>query len=71
MDVTRRALARMLAVTAAVPALAPLETAVAQSAPPGADSDLNAARNELRSNAQKLAQVRVPLGTQPAFRFKA
>jgi hypothetical protein len=61
----------MLAVTAAAPALVPSETAVAQSASGNADSDLNTARNELHVNAQRLAQVRVPMSAEPAFRFRA
>jgi hypothetical protein len=70
MDVTRRAVGRILAATAII------SSGVAAQAPPpaaspNADADLNAARALMRSDAQRLAQVRLPMSTEPAFRFRA
>ena len=73
-NVTRRTVARMFAAAAAVPVLVPGEIAASQVSPqtaPAADAELRAARETLRSNAQRLAQVRVPMNVEPAFRFKA
>jgi hypothetical protein len=75
MDITRRTLARVFAATAAAPALVPVDAAAApappQGAPAGAEADLNTAREMMRSDARRLAQVHVPMSTEPAFRFKA
>ncbi len=65
MDLTRRSLAKALAVAAAV-----RPSAVAQSAPP-VDADLQSARDQMRSNAQQIAKVKLPMATEPAFHFKA
>jgi hypothetical protein len=62
MDVTRRTLARMLAV-AAVP-----QAAEAQAP---ADADLESAREVLRTNLQQIAKVKLPMATEPACHFKA
>jgi hypothetical protein len=64
MKVTRRSLARMLAVAAAAP-----QTAGSQTPP--ADADLDSAREQLKSNAQQVAKVKLPMPTEPAFHFKA
>jgi hypothetical protein len=63
-DVTRRSLARLLAVAAVVP-----EAGVAQSAAP--DADLDTARALLRTNAEQIAKVKLPMATEPAAHFKA
>jgi len=66
MDVTRRKLARMLAMSAAVP------VAIAQTpAAPDSDDNLKSARDQMRNNAQRLAKVSLPMSTEPAFLFKA
>jgi hypothetical protein len=66
MKVTRRALGRILAATAAVPL-----QAVPQAPSPDADEELKAARDRLRNQAVQLARVPLPKTTEPAFRFKA
>ena len=63
MAVTRRSLARMLAGAAVA------RKTVAQTAAPG-DADLEAARELMRANAQQIAQVKLPMATEPAFHFK-
>jgi hypothetical protein len=60
MKLTRRKLAVAL--------LAP--AAAAQQPPPPAD-DLAAARARLKTNADALAKVDVPMSAEPAFTFKA
>lgn len=67
MNVTRRKLARILAATTAVPLAASAQT----PAPADPDENLKSAREQMRGNAQALAKVRVPMATEPAFRFKA
>jgi hypothetical protein len=42
----------------------------AQRAAPG-DADLEAARELMRTNAQQIAKVKLPMATEPAFHFKA
>ena len=69
MQVTRRSIprilaARMLAVAAAVPQAAP-----SQTLPP--DAELEAAREPLKTSAQQIAKVKLPMATEPAFHFKA
>jgi hypothetical protein len=66
MQVTRRKLAQILT-TAAVVRAAP-------QAPPGApsaDEDLRSARDDLRNNARRIAQVKLSMATEPPFHFKA
>jgi hypothetical protein len=43
----------------------------APQAPPAESDDDRSAHDLLRSNAQQLAKVSVPMATEPAFRFKA
>ena len=66
MRVTRRKLAQILTAAAAV-------TTTLEAAPqaPSADEDLRSARADLRSNALRIAQVKLPMSAEPAFRFKA
>ena len=64
MKFTRRKLALTLAtVAAAAPAQTPPQ-------PVSAD-ELAAKRDLLRANAQAVQNVKVPMATEPAFRFKA
>ena len=57
-------MARILAAAAAVP-----QAATSQS--PAADADFDAAREQLKSNVQQVAKVKLPASTEPAFHFKA
>jgi hypothetical protein len=68
-NVTRRSLARMLAV-----GVAARQTGVAQAPPQtvaAADADLDSARELLRTNLAQIAKVKLPMATEPAFHFKA
>jgi hypothetical protein len=66
MDVTRRTLAQLFAATAVVP----LTEAAPQASDAQSDDD-RSARELLRSNAQQLAKVALPMATEPACHFKA
>jgi hypothetical protein len=66
MKVTRRALGRILAATAAVPL-----QAAPQGPSPDADEELKAARERLRNQAAQIARVPLLKTVEPAFRFKA
>jgi hypothetical protein len=68
MKLNRRASVRILAAAAATPVL------VAQTlAPPAqtASPELQSARNGLQENARRIARVKLPRSTEPAFRFRA
>ena len=54
----------MLAVAAAAPQAGSSQT-------PPADADLNSAREQMKTNAQQIAKVKLPMDTEPAFHFKA
>jgi hypothetical protein len=54
----------MLAAAAAAP------QAATSQAPPS-DADLDAAREQMKTNAQQIAKVKLPMATEPAFHFKA
>jgi hypothetical protein len=74
MDVTRRTLTRLVAAAVATPLTPAITQAVTQAAPqasPAESDDDRSARELLRSNAQQLAKVSLPMATEPAFRFKA
>lgn len=67
---TRRSLARLLASNAlisgaAVPAVLAAQTA----ADSGNDQEIVA--GQMRDNAQQLDKVKLPMATEPAFRFQA
>jgi hypothetical protein len=64
MKVTRRALGRILAATAAA---APLK-ATPQT---DADEESRSAREALRNNAEQIAKIPLKMATEPAFTFKA
>jgi len=68
MNVTRRNMARMLAATTAIPALA---IPAAAQAPADSDEETRSAHDLMRSNAQALAKVKLPMATEPAVHFKA
>jgi len=63
--VTRRSLARLLAVAALAP------QAGNSQATPSPDADLDSAREQLRGHFQQIAKVKVPMSTEPACHFKA
>ena len=63
MAVTRRDIARMLAVAAAAP-----QAGVAQAP---ANADLESARELMKTNLEQIAKVKLPMATEPAFHFKA
>ncbi len=63
MKVTRRRLASAVLLPAAL---------VAQTAPPASrEEELKAARERAKSVTDALAQVKVPMATEPALQFKA
>lgn len=64
MAFTRRSLAKALAAAAIV-----RDSSNAQTA--SADADLQSARDQMRSNAEQIAKVKLPMATEPAFHFKA
>jgi hypothetical protein len=68
MNVTRRNMARMLAATTAIPVLAVSDEA---QAPADSDEETRSAHDLMRSNAQALAKVKLPMATEPAVHFKA
>jgi len=65
MKVTRRKLA------AAVLGSSAASLAQTQRVPAAADDEVKAARDRLRSNAEALANQKLPMATEPAFQFKA
>jgi hypothetical protein len=67
-DVTRRSLARMLAVATVTPQAGVSQTSSQAAAP--ADADLESARELLRTNEAQIAKVKLPMATEPAFHFK-
>jgi hypothetical protein len=55
-------------------AAAAAQSGVSQTAPPSTtatDEDLQSARDQMRTNAQQIAKVKLPMPTEPAFHFKA
>ena len=69
MKLNRRASVRILAAVAASPV--GLAQAPAPSTRTSADAELQSARNELQDNAQRIAGVKLPRSTEPAFHFRA
>jgi hypothetical protein len=70
---TRRRLGALLATAGAATHLittAQLATAQ-QPARAEGDADLEGARQQARNNAQLIGRVKLPMTTEPAFRFKA
>lgn len=68
--VTRRQLAATLAGAAGAHAAAHAQTAT-PPLPKNPDEELQAAREDCRSNAEQLAKVELAMTTEPAFHFKA
>ena len=68
MKVTRRRLAHMLAVTAALPAGV---SAQAPASAPPSDALTSAARDEFREAGRALSAVKLPRSVEPATRFEA
>jgi hypothetical protein len=61
-------MARMLAATTAIPSIViPVEA----QAPADSDEETRSAHDLMRSNAQALAKVKLPMATEPAAHFKA
>jgi hypothetical protein len=73
MNITRRNMAHMLAATTAIPAIAISAVVIPAEAQAPADSDeeTRSAHDLMRSNAQALAKVKLPMATEPAVHFKA
>lgn len=46
-------------------------TAAAQTSPEAPENLPQTAREEIGKNSEALAKVKVPMGTEPAFHFKA
>ena len=65
MKLTRRQLATM------APAILSPAMLEAQQSAPTPDAELQAARERLKTNADALGSVSVPMDTEPAFQFKA
>ncbi|HWZ31468.1 MAG TPA: hypothetical protein VNX18_09060 [Bryobacteraceae bacterium] len=63
MKFTRRAIARMLATTAAIPVVAAPQAGTSDPASP--------AREQFEKNTHQMAQVKVPIATEPPLHFKA
>jgi hypothetical protein len=70
MKVTRRKLARILAVTAALPAEVSAQSPPANGPTPS-DALLGATRDEFREAGRALAAVKLPRSVEPATRFEA
>jgi hypothetical protein len=51
-------------------AAAAAQSGISQTPPPS-DADLQSAREQMRTNAQQIAKVKLPMATEPAFHFKA
>ena len=66
MKVNRRTSVRILAGAAAAS-----RVALAQPAAPQPAKQLETARGDLRDAAQRIARVKLPRTTEPAFRFRA
>jgi hypothetical protein len=69
--VTRRRLGAMLATSGAAAQIAIAQAPAPQPARAADDPDLETARQQARNNAQLMGRVKLPMTTEPAFRFKA
>jgi hypothetical protein len=65
MKLTRRDLAKV------APAILTPAMVEAQQGAAAPDVELQAARDRLKTNAETLSTVKVPMDTEPAFQFKA
>ncbi len=64
MKITRRKLAAVLASSAAAPVI------VTAQAPASADEETQSAHDQLRTNAETLQKIKIPMATEPPFHFK-
>lgn len=72
MKLTRRRLARILTISAALPVGAlPQVPARGSASDASADTEVSAARDEFREAARSLAAVKLPRSAEPATRFEA
>ena len=74
MQISRRTSVRIMGGAAGAAATGVFPAGLAQApalpAQTSADPGLIAARNELMENAQRIARVKLPRATEPAFRFR-
>jgi len=68
---TRRRLGALLASSSVAVQIAQAQAPAAQPARAEGDADLETARQQARNNAQAIGRVKLPMTTEPAFRFKA
>jgi hypothetical protein len=68
---TRRRLGALLATAGAATQVVGAQAPAPQPARAEGDADLEAARQQARNNAQLIGRVKLPMTTEPAFRFKA
>jgi hypothetical protein len=75
LTVTRRSLARVLAISATVPIAGSAQDRLESAAAPGVGSAngvaLNAAREEFRTAGRALGAIKIPRSLEPATRFEA
>jgi hypothetical protein len=73
MKLTRRRLARMLTISAAIPAAVSAQSVRGSGsvAAPPSDAEAASARDEFREAARVLAAVKLPRSAEPATRFEA
>jgi len=71
MRVNRRNSMRILAGAVAAPAALPLQVNAQRPPQAASDRDTQAARQDLKEEAQRIARVNLPRSTEPAFRFRA
>jgi hypothetical protein len=64
MKITRRKLAAVLATSAAAPAIITAQA-------PAPDEETQSAHNLLRTNAEALKKIKVPMAIEPPFHFKS
>ncbi len=62
MKITRRKLAAVLATSAAAPAIVTAQPS---------DEETQSAHDLLRTNAEALKKIKIPMATEPPFHFKA
>ncbi len=62
---------RILAGAAAAPVSLPLLVCAQPPTQARSDRDVEAARQDLKDDARRIARVNLPRSTEPAFRFRA
>jgi len=68
---TRRRLGALLASSSVAVQVANAQVPATQPARGEGDADQESARQQARNNAQAIGRVKLPMTTEPAFRFKA